>query len=69
MGPGAPSVGLGLGQPWALILEFAVTIVGFGLFLWRVKLSAMRRAAIGGVVLAAAALTWLGTVAPRRATS
>src|ERR1700761_2097521 len=41
--PGAPSVGIDIGQPAALILDFAVAAIGFGLFLWRVPMSMARR--------------------------
>jgi len=59
-GPGAPSVGLGLEQPVALIVELLVAAAGLGVFLLRTRLSLQRRLAIVGLVLAAAALTVLG---------
>ncbi|HXC54611.1 MAG TPA: hypothetical protein VNU97_04905 [Rhizomicrobium sp.] len=56
-GPGAPAVGLGLGQPAALIVEFVIAAAGLGAFLMRSTLSLTRRMAIAGLVLAAAALS------------
>jgi hypothetical protein len=56
-GPGAPSVGLGLGQPYALILEFAIAAAGLGAFLWRTRLSMSRRVSVTGLVIVVAALT------------
>src|SRR6266481_6610528 len=59
-GPGAPSVGLGLGQPIALIVEFAVAAAGLGVFLLRTQISAPRRVSIAGLVVIVAALTAMG---------
>lgn len=57
--PGAPSVGMDIGQPAALILDFAVAAVGFALFAWRVPMSAARRTAVGGIVLLTAILAYV----------
>jgi hypothetical protein len=59
-GPGSPTVGLGLAQPTALIVELAVAAAGLGVFLLRSRLSLRRRLAIAGIVLAVAVLTVLG---------
>jgi hypothetical protein len=59
-GPGAPSVGLGIGQPLALYVELAVAAAGLVLFLLRVPLSMTRRVVVAGVVLLAAGLTVFG---------
>lgn len=56
-GPGAPSVGLGLEQPVALIVELALAAAGLGYFLWRSNLSTPRRAAIVGLTVATAGLS------------
>jgi hypothetical protein len=61
-GPGAPSVGLGLGQTPSLIIELVIAAAGLGVFLWRTRLSIPRRAAIVGLVLATATLTVFGAV-------
>ncbi len=53
-GPGAPSVGLGLEQPVALLVEFAVAAAGLGYFLLRTQIAMVRRVAIAGLVLLAA---------------
>jgi hypothetical protein len=62
--PGAPAVGMDIGQPAALILDVVVAAIGFALFLWRVPMSAPRRTAIGGVLLLSAGLTYVGGTAP-----
>ena len=59
-GPGAPSVGLGLAQPTALIVEFAVAALGLGFFLLRTTISAPRRVSIAGLVVITAVLTAVG---------
>jgi hypothetical protein len=59
-GPGAPSVGLDIGQPLALYLELAIAALGLAIFLVRIPLGMARRASVVGVVLLAAALTALG---------
>lgn len=59
-GPGAPSVGLGLVQPTALIVELAVAAVGLGLYMLRSKTSLQRRASIAGLVFVTAALAAFG---------
>ncbi|MEJ1970423.1 MAG: hypothetical protein WDN03_17615 [Rhizomicrobium sp.] len=59
-GPGSPDVGLGLGQPAALIVELAIAALGLGVFLWRSRLSPARRGAIAGLTLLVAALTVYG---------
>jgi hypothetical protein len=61
-GPGSPSVGLGLGQPTALIVELVIAAAGLGIFLWRSRLSLGRRAAIGGLTVVVAALTIFGAI-------
>jgi membrane-bound metal-dependent hydrolase YbcI (DUF457 family) len=58
--PGSPAVGLGLAQPTALIVELGIAALGFGVFLLRSRLSLARRAAIGGLTLAVAALSIFG---------
>ena len=58
--PGGASVGLGLEEPTALILELVIAAAGLGLFLWRTKISAPRRAAIAGMVLVTAVLSAAG---------
>jgi len=66
-GPGAPSVGLDLGQPLALYVELAIAALGLVIFLVRIPLSLARRASVAGVTLLAAALTVFGatsTAAP-----
>ena len=59
-GPGAPSVGLGLEQPMAIIVELVVAAAGLGFFLLRSKLGMPRRVAIAGMVVATAALSVAG---------
>ena len=59
-GPGAPSVGLGLEQPAALIVELALAAAGLGLFLLRSTLGTARRVAIAGLVVVTAALSAIG---------
>ncbi|HUO87647.1 MAG TPA: hypothetical protein VMU08_00620 [Rhizomicrobium sp.] len=59
-GPGSPAVGLGLAQPTALIVELAIAALGFGAFALRSRLSLGRRAVVGGLTLAVAALTVFG---------
>ncbi len=59
-GPGSRSVGLGLEQPLALIVELAVAVIGLALFLWRSTASLRRRAAIAALVVVTAALTAFG---------
>ncbi len=59
-GPGAPAVGLDVGQPLALYVELAVAAVGLTIFLMRVPLSFARRASVAGITLLAAALTVFG---------
>jgi membrane-bound metal-dependent hydrolase YbcI (DUF457 family) len=61
-GPGAPSVGLGLEQPVALIVELVIAAAGLALFLWRCKASLRRRIAVIGLALATAFLTVFGAV-------
>lgn len=65
-GPGAPSVGLAIGQPLALYLELAVAATGLAIFLLRVPLSPARRGAVVGIVLLATCLTVFGayTISP-----
>ena len=58
--PGSPVVGFGLAQPTALIVELAIAALGFAVFLLRSRLSFSRRAAIGGLTLAVAALSVFG---------
>lgn len=62
--PGAPSVGLGLGQPTALLLELALAALGLGAFLWRSRLDWPHRLTVIGLVLAVAALSVFGAVNP-----
>lgn len=59
-GPGAPSVGLGLQQPAALIVELVVAAAGLGFFLLRCKMSTPRRLVITGLVVVTAALSVVG---------
>jgi len=59
-GPGAPSVGLDIGQPLALYVELAVAALGLAIFLVRIPLSMAKRASVVGIVLLAAALTVFG---------
>jgi hypothetical protein len=59
-GPGAPTVGLDLGQPTALILELVIAAAGLGLFLWRSRIGAARRGAVIALVAVTALLSVVG---------
>lgn len=61
-GPGAPAVGLGLDQPFALILELVVAAAGLGFYVSRAAMSPPRRALLWGLVFAVAALTAFGAL-------
>ncbi len=58
--PGSLAVGLGLEQPYALIVELMVAALGLGAFLLRSQLSLARRGAAAALVLAVGAVTVFG---------
>jgi hypothetical protein len=59
-GPGSPSVGLGIAQPYALIVELAIAVVGLAAFLLRSQLSLARRGAAAALVLVVGAMSVFG---------
>ena len=59
-GPGAPSVGLDIGQPAAIILELSIAAAGLLAYLWRARITMIRRVAIAALVTTTGLLTVAG---------
>ena len=57
---GSETYGLGIPQPYALALEFAIAAAGLAAFLFRSQLSASRRTAVVGLTLVVAVLSVFG---------